>query len=591
MPNFHFFLTDTGLTLSAAAPLRQIRLPRPVTTGLTVSDALGRHYVAALADTGLTVSDSTDLDARRTQDSGLTLSESIQKTASKLLADTGLAISDSVSAIRNPRTLSDTGLTVTDSIQRPLVARTLSDDAFAAIASNTPVLDDCNRPDEGSLSDGGKWLHAGGVTSDLGLFNHAIYGTGSNSQKSFIAAGDLGDCEAWVRLVTVGINTGNYSGPVVRQNPASNTGANCYALLYIQGSGLQLYRYNGSGVGTVLATFSTVPVSGDSLGLRAVGSTLTAWYKPGAGAWQKVGTVTDTTLTHGYIGLRMDGFFHNTVTVFGGGPTTDSLSRSYARTISDTGLTVSDKISFAARPADTGLTLTESLASLRRRPVTDVGLTISDGLNIFGLIDTGVSVSTTLTSNRIRPITTTGATITDSISTHKSSRFLTDTVLTILVGLVVRKNGGNTSVSLTDRGLTIVTSLTKTTNVLRVIPNALVTPDRGCTITDGIRVTRAPPQPIPQKPHANFSWSAVALTANFTDTSDPGDAPIGSWAWSFGDGNTSSATNPTHTYASTGTYNVTLVVTTIYGQSSVRKPVSVTSSPITAGTHIDAVIF
>jgi PKD repeat protein len=48
----------------------------------------------------------------------------------------------------------------------------------------------------------------------------------------------------------------------------------------------------------------------------------------------------------------------------------------------------------------------------------------------------------------------------------------------------------------------------------------------------------------------------------FTDnsTGSPGN-PVTSWSWDFGDGNSSTAQNPTHTYASNGTYTVCLVIT------------------------------
>ncbi|MCW8875472.1 MAG: pre-peptidase C-terminal domain-containing protein [Kangiellaceae bacterium] len=67
--------------------------------------------------------------------------------------------------------------------------------------------------------------------------------------------------------------------------------------------------------------------------------------------------------------------------------------------------------------------------------------------------------------------------------------------------------------------------------------------------------------PPPGDPVANFSYSANQLTVNFTDQSTDSDGNIVSRSWSFGDGNSSSATNPTHTYASSGSYNVTLTVT------------------------------
>jgi PKD repeat protein len=61
-------------------------------------------------------------------------------------------------------------------------------------------------------------------------------------------------------------------------------------------------------------------------------------------------------------------------------------------------------------------------------------------------------------------------------------------------------------------------------------------------------------------PVANFTSSVSGLTASFTDTSTDSDGSIVTRGWDFGDGTTSSATNPSKSYAAAGTYNVTLTV-------------------------------
>ncbi len=61
-------------------------------------------------------------------------------------------------------------------------------------------------------------------------------------------------------------------------------------------------------------------------------------------------------------------------------------------------------------------------------------------------------------------------------------------------------------------------------------------------------------------PQASFSVSTDQLTATFTDTSTSSGSTIVSRSWNFGDGNTSTAQNPVHTYAAGGTYTVTLTV-------------------------------
>ncbi|MDE2270551.1 MAG: PKD domain-containing protein [Xanthomonadaceae bacterium] len=83
-------------------------------------------------------------------------------------------------------------------------------------------------------------------------------------------------------------------------------------------------------------------------------------------------------------------------------------------------------------------------------------------------------------------------------------------------------------------------------------------------------------------PHADYTYTTNALAATFTDIStDPGGT-IGSWAWTFGDGGTSTAQNPSHTFASANTYNVTLTVTDSRNgkTSSMTHAVNITSSQL-----------
>jgi PKD repeat protein len=70
----------------------------------------------------------------------------------------------------------------------------------------------------------------------------------------------------------------------------------------------------------------------------------------------------------------------------------------------------------------------------------------------------------------------------------------------------------------------------------------------------------------------------MSVLVSFFDTSSPGPSgPITAWSWTFGDGGTSTAQNPTHTYATVGKYAVSLQVTGSGsdGTSSVSKVVTV----------------
>lgn len=70
-----------------------------------------------------------------------------------------------------------------------------------------------------------------------------------------------------------------------------------------------------------------------------------------------------------------------------------------------------------------------------------------------------------------------------------------------------------------------------------------------------------------QPPTAGFSSSCPDLTCTFTDTSSDSDGTVVAWSWDFGDGATSTAQNPSHSYARTGIYNVELTVTDNAGDS------------------------
>lgn len=73
-------------------------------------------------------------------------------------------------------------------------------------------------------------------------------------------------------------------------------------------------------------------------------------------------------------------------------------------------------------------------------------------------------------------------------------------------------------------------------------------------------------------PAAAFSADVVLgeapLDVTFTD--DSTGVPT-SWRWSFGDGATSNAQNPMHTYAAAGYYTVTLVATNANGDTVIVK--------------------
>lgn len=105
-----------------------------------------------------------------------------------------------------------------------------------------------------------------------------------------------------------------------------------------------------------------------------------------------------------------------------------------------------------------------------------------------------------------------------------------------------------------------------------------VTDNQGATntVTQAVTVAGPPNQP----PVAAFSDSNVNLAASFdaSASSDP-DGSVASYAWDFGDGNTATGVNATHTYTADGSYQVSLTVTDNEGAAtSITKTLTVAAN-------------
>jgi gliding motility-associated-like protein len=86
-----------------------------------------------------------------------------------------------------------------------------------------------------------------------------------------------------------------------------------------------------------------------------------------------------------------------------------------------------------------------------------------------------------------------------------------------------------------------------------------------CPFTLGAYIQEAPSDPL-----AGFTALptpvCIGEAVQCADTSITADnSPIANWAWDFGDGSSSSAQNPSHSYADSGWYNIQLIITTVDG--------------------------
>jgi PKD repeat protein len=98
-----------------------------------------------------------------------------------------------------------------------------------------------------------------------------------------------------------------------------------------------------------------------------------------------------------------------------------------------------------------------------------------------------------------------------------------------------------------------------------------VTDNEGATGTVTKTVTVVANQP----PAVSFSSAVTKKSVDFTSSASDPDGTLVSYLWDFGDGATSLATNPSHTFANVATYNVSLTVTdNDGGTTTVTNPVT-----------------
>jgi RHS repeat-associated protein len=189
---------------------------------------------------------------------------------------------------------------------------------------STGILDNFNRAD-GAL--GSNWT--GPVwpsDSPDQIISQRMAPPGSGWGDDYWSAQQFGaDQEVYYTLAALG--NGNSSEPLVRVQNSGTGSLRAYGL-YVDDAGdtLQIFRVENTSETPIGAAASVTIGAGDQIGLRAVGTTISAWHRPSGGSWTQVVSVTDSTVTGpGYVGIaldsgsvRIDDFGGGTVS---GGPT------------------------------------------------------------------------------------------------------------------------------------------------------------------------------------------------------------------------------------------------------------------------------
>jgi hypothetical protein len=85
-------------------------------------------------------------------------------------------------------------------------------------------------------------------------------------------------------------------------------------------------------------------------------------------------------------------------------------------------------------------------------------------------------------------------------------------------------------------------------------------------------------------PSANFSESISGNTTTFTNSSSSVNSTL-NYSWNFGDGNTSSIQNPSHTYTTNGTYTVTLIASNCIFSDTITKTIQIGTNSMEENTN------
>jgi PKD repeat protein len=137
--------------------------------------------------------------------------------------------------------------------------------------------------------------------------------------------------------------------------------------------------------------------------------------------------------------------------------------------------------------------------------------------------------------------------------------------------------GGNTYTYLWSNGGTTATLENLTFGTYSVT----VTDDQGCTTQASGNLSN------PAAHQASFTTTSNDLTVTTNNTSTSG-----TYSWDFGDGTTSTETNPTHTYNDPGNYTICLTLTTSCGTFNTCNTVNILSvSSIEEAVVISSVVY
>lgn len=167
----------------------------------------------------------------------------------------------------------------------------------------TSIQDNFNRADGGL---GANWTKTFSADLNLAIATNQVKngGTTSGSSAQMTSLGALASpIEAYIDIPSItesvgldylmsNIGTASVSGYRVQTSTGNTL--------------IKVFRIDNGAFTQIGASITQTVSAGDSLGIAVSGTTHTVWYKPSAGSWTSLGTVTDATYASGSIGILID---------------------------------------------------------------------------------------------------------------------------------------------------------------------------------------------------------------------------------------------------------------------------------------------
>ena len=167
-------------------------------------------------------------------------------------------------------------------------------------------------------------------TGSVGTISSGQWASGSPYLWAYWDAGTFGaDEEAYITISSMNASVNNNGRVFARPQQVGTANPDGYAVsANALADTVEILVVTNNADTLLGSAISQTITAGDSIGIEVVGTSITAYYKVGAGAWASIGTRTDSTYSSsGYIGAGADHYTSVRLDDFGGGTVVAAITK------------------------------------------------------------------------------------------------------------------------------------------------------------------------------------------------------------------------------------------------------------------------